>query len=443
MTAFPPPFTDKANAYLAKADERLAATAPLDVVRRIERLVDDHDRWRRICLNLNPAESSLTDRARRLLSSEMASRLSEGVPGDKVYPHGRQNQHIDEIEATIIALARRQFGARYVEWRPVSTSMANAAVFFALLGPGDAILVQAEDGGGNFSYHAGGPAGLACQRILDAPWRGDTFELDLDALADMAKRERPRMIVVGGSNVLFPYPVSALRRIADEIDALLVYDAAHLGLLIAKGDFQRPLEEGAHIVTLSTHKVMGGPVGGLILTNDADIAAKLFKVTFPGFLQTRDQNKYAALAVSLAEAEAFGEGLAKAMVSNAKALARGLEAEAVPVLARERGYTRTHQIFLSLGQNAQCFEARCQQANILVSDCALAGEISQRRRTGSRLSTHELSRLGLQAPHMSEVASLIGRAYRGEPSDAVARDVARLLAPFTHVRFSFDDAARG
>lgn len=426
--------------YVAAIESRLSAGAPGEIAERIERLVRTHDDWReRCCLNLNPAESLLSRRCRRLLASDMATRLTEGLPGAKLYPHGRQNDFIDEIEATVIALVRRQFGARFVEWRPTSTTMANALVFFALLRSGDRIFAQDEDGGGNYVYNANGPAGLLNARIECIPILGTAFELDLDRLAREVDRLQPRMIAFGGSNVLFPYPVQRLREIADRVGAVLLYDAAHLGLLISAGDFQRPLDEGAHVITLSTHKIMGGPVGGLVLTNDARIAQQVARVTFPAFMQTRDQNKYAALALALAETEEFGRDLARQMVANARALAHALEQRGFCPLARERGYTRTHQVFLSLGPDAQQLEIRCHAANILLSDCALTGDLARSQRTGVRLATHELTRLGMQEREMHAVADLITRATR-EPdqSTQIAAEIERLLSSYQRVAYSFD-----
>jgi glycine hydroxymethyltransferase len=409
------------------------------IANHIERLAAAHDAWRERCLNMNPAESLLSRRCRRLLASDMATRLTEGLPGAKLYPHGRQNEFIDEIEAIIITLARQLFHARFVEWRPVSTTMANAAAFFALLRPGDVVLSQDEDGGGNYVYNKTGALGLANVRIANIPVRGIAFELDLERLADEAQRLQPRLIAVGGSNVLFPYPVRQLREIADRTGAILVYDAAHVGLLISAGDFQRPLDEGAHVVTLSTHKIMGGPVGGLVLTNDPDIAERVAQVTFPGLMQTRDQNKYAALALALAETREFGVQLAAQMVANARCLAQALHEQGFPVLAQDRGYTRTHQLFLQLGTSAKSFETACQAVNILVSDCALTGDMARSQRTGARLATHEITRLGMKEAETRTIASLIGQAVRRtQPAESIAAAVADLLARHQRVEYSFD-----
>ena len=439
-------FGSKASTYLDSVESALNGRSPIQVVERVEALRAAHERWRESeCLNMNPAEGLMSRRARRLLDSDMATRLTEGLPGDKSFPHFRQTAFIDEIEAMIVALVGRQFGARFVEWRPVSNSMANAVVFCALLEPYDTVLVQSMGGGGNLSYQQSGPAGLRRLRILPITPTGNTFEIDPDHVATLAERIRPKMIVIGGGKVLFPYPVRSLRAIADRVGAILVYDAAHLGLLISAGDFQRPLMEGAHVVTLSTHKILGGPVGGLVLTDEASIAQKIISSTFPAFLQTRDQNKYSALAVTLAELEQHGQTLARHMVRNAQVLAGALEREGFRVIGRSGSHTETHQVIIDLGSEAQEFEWRCQAANILIPDTALTSDAATGSRSGARAGTHEVSRLGMQEVEMYEIARLIGRAARDRNDSltpGVAADVHLLLSRFPDLRYSFDAALK-
>lgn len=431
-------FSDRSHAYLQQVDEKIGAWPGARIAARIEELVRTQDDWRRRCLNLNPAESLMSRRSRALLDSDMATRLTEGVPGDKLYPHGRLNDQFDEIEAIIIALARRQFGAAHVEWRPVSTTMGNAAVFHTLLQRGDTILSQDDDAGGNYVYQRCGPAGLIGVDIVPIPRHGELFEIDVEGLAALAEQHRPKMIVVGGSNVLFPYPLRQMREIADRVGATILYDAAHLSLHIGAGEFQRPLQEGAHIVTFSTSKILGGPVGGLVLTNEADIAERIVRLTFPTLLQTRDLNKLSALAMALAENEDHGAERARCSVLSARALARALAAEGFTVLGRERNYTQTHQLFLHLGAGARTFETRCNEANIMLSDCALTGDMALKRRHGSRIATHEVTRLGMGESEMQQIARLIRRAADGEPAAALREEVAALVARFPIIRYGFD-----
>lgn len=424
-------FTATSNAFLQGIADKVSRLPPDQIASRVRELVRDHDK-RRVdeCLNMNPAEGMMSPMASALLDSDMATRATEGLPGDKSFPHFGQ-EYINEIEAIIIALAKEQFGARFVEWRPASSTMANATVFFALTNHDDTLLVQDMDGGGNFVYQPVGPAGLRTANVQFIKPAGDTFEIDTDQVAHAAAILKPKMIVVGGGKILFPYPLRELRRIADDVGAILFFDAAHLGLLVSFGTFQRPLEEGAHVVSVGTAKSFGGPVGALLLTNDPGISAKISSLIFPGLQQTRDQNKFSALAITLAEHLASGKELADRMVANARALAAALDELGFEVLARDRGYTSTHQLFLRLGDNARTFERRCNAANIVVPDCALTGDTPLGRRTGARIATHEVSRLGMGAPEMRTIATLMHRAGSDESQiPLVAREVRSLRARF-------------
>ncbi|HSF14887.1 MAG TPA: hypothetical protein VLK65_04990 [Vicinamibacteria bacterium] len=435
-------FTRKTADYLEAVESRLQGLSAHEIAERVRRLVEDHETWRgKKCLNLDAAETVMSRRARRLLASDLATRVSEGFPGDKDYPAARQNVYIDEIEAILISLAKKLFRASYVDWRPVSTSMANASALLALTRPGDVILSQRLEVGGNFGDDASRPSGVARLEVSELPTHGDAFEVDVEAAHKLARELKPRIIVIGGSNVLFPYPVRELRDVADESQSLLLYDGAHVGLLIAAGIFQDPLGEGADLLTLSTHRSLSGAVGGLIVTNHQDLAERVLSVSYPTLIRTRDQNKYAATAHVLAEMLAFASDLAPRAVKNAKALGRALEAEGFRVLAARRGYTQTHQIFLELeGIEGKTFETRCQEANILISKSQNVSRAFGGQTEGARLSTQEITRQGLEEEHMPQIARLIRRAVVGqEPPSLVARYVGELLEDFYRIRYSFDE----
>jgi glycine hydroxymethyltransferase len=196
---------------------------------------------------------------------------------------------------------------------------------------------------------------------------------------------------------------------------------------------------------LSTQKVMSGPVGGMILTNDDALAEKMLGYTFPVLLQTRDLNKYAAQAYAMAEMVAFGAAYVDQMVRNAKALARALEAQGFTVIGSGRGYTETHQVVLNLAAvGAAGFEAACQAANILVHQGRIMGDGARGFRTGARLTVQEMTRQGMREAEMERVAALIRRAALDrEPPDRLAREVVELLRPFDRLAFSFDPPGAG
>jgi glycine hydroxymethyltransferase len=430
-------FSQRSLDYVATVEQELDGMSPRMIADRINAVVRDHDEWRaRRCMNLNAADNALSRRARALLASDLATRVTEGFPGDKEFPAREQNVHIDEIEAILLGLVRRRFHAAFADWRAVSTTMANASVIFALTQPGDVILVQPEDGGGNYSYNPVAVPRLAHVDARPLPMSGPCFEVEREAITAAVRAASPRLIIVGGSNVLFPYPVRELRQAADEVQAVLVYDAAHVGLLISEGLFQDPFAEGAHVITMSTHKVMAGAVGGLVLTNDPVIAQKILGLTFPAFLQTRDQNKYAATAHALAEMAAFGNAYARQMVANARALGGALAAAGFGVLAADRGFTDTHQVFVFIPPDrVASLESRCQASGLLVT----TAQRMHRDRVAVRLTTQEITRIGMGEADMVAVAGFLRRAIIDhESTEVISLDVTRFLAAFADICYSFD-----
>ena len=169
------------------------------------------------------------------------------------------------------------------------------------------------------------------------------YTVDVDALRADAQRLRPKLITIGGSLNLFPHPIAEIRAIADEVGALVLFDAAHMSGMIAGHAWQQPLEEGAHVMTMSTYKSLGGPPSGLIVTNDAAIAERLDAIAYPGLTANFDAAKSAALAVTLLDWKVHGRAYAAAMAATATALAEALVDRGVPVFARDRGITRSHQ----------------------------------------------------------------------------------------------------
>ena len=434
--------TPMSSSFLESTAAWVTENGPEAAASRVQALVSRHERWRVKCLNLLAAENSISRKARRLLDSTLATRLTEGFPGDKQFPPVRHHAEIDEIEGIFIALARQLVPARFVEWRATSNTMANAMALAAVTKPGDTILVQSMTGGGNMSYHPGAVPELLRLEVADLP-PGPDMGFALDGARAAARTCRPAAIVVGGSYFLFPLPVAELRAIADEVGAVLIYDAAHVGLLIATGLFQAPLAEGADILTMGTHKIMGGPVGGLLFTDRADLGARIVNRTYPLFLQTRDQNKYAAAAHSLAELVQFGPAYARQMVANAKTLAAAVEREGFAVLGRARGYTMTHQLMLDARGvgGGLLVEKLCQASNILLHKAWLVGDqLGTTDRGGLRITVQEVTRQGMKEAEMEEIASLIGRAaVKREATERVAADVERFVARFPRIEYSFDD----
>ena len=382
-------------------------------------------------INLNPASNVMNPRAEALLAAGLGPRASLGWPGDK-YEMGLQA--IERIEVTAAELAADVFHARFAEVRVGSGALANLYVFMATCRPGDTIIAPPAEIGGHVTHHAAGAAGLYGLKTVPAPVHADGYTVDVDALRRLAHEVKPRLITIGGSLNLFAHPVAALRGIADEVGAPLMFDAAHLSGMIAGGAWANPLDEGAHVMTMSTYKSLGGPPGGLVVGTDAAIFERIDAIAYPGLTANFDAGRVAALALGLLDWQDFGAGYAAEMQACARALAESLAGLGLPVFARERGGTTSHQLAVEAPQGGQALARRLEAARLLACGIglprpAVAGDVN-----GLRLGTPEIVRLGFTAADMPALAALIARALQGDAA-AVAPDVTALRRRFSGLRF--------
>jgi glycine hydroxymethyltransferase len=412
------------------------ASAP-DLLGEIDRLVranrQIHDRD---CLNLNPATNIMNPRAEAMMSAGLGSRPSLGYPGDK-YEMGLEA--IEQIEVIAAELAAEVFGATYAEIRVPSGAIANLYAFMATCEPGDTIIAPPASIGGHVTHHAGGSAGMYRLNTVPAPVDADRFTVDVDALRTLAHEVRPRMITIGASVNLYPHPVSTLREIADEVGAVLLFDAAHLCGLIAGGAWTNPLDQGAHLMTMSTYKSLGGPPGGLIVTNDAGLAQRLDSIAYPGLTANFDAGKAAALAVTMVDWKTVGKEYAATMVETAAELAAGLGREGLPVFEGADGPTRSHQFALEAHAwgGGQRTAKLLRQANLLACGIGLPTTPVDGDVNGLRIGTPELARLGMKPGDMADLASLVADGLEsGTDLPAVAARVTEWRSHFSGVHFT-------
>ena len=412
-----------------------AATA--ETASRIEGLIarnaETHDAR---CFNLNPAANVMNPRAEAALARGLGARPSLGWPGDK-YETGLEA--IEEIEVIAGALAAGIFNARHAEVRVPSGAMANLFGFMALARPGDHIIAPPASIGGHVTHQRAGCAGLYGLECHAAPVNADGFTLDLDALEVMARKLKPRLITLGGSLNLFAHPVREVRAIADTVGAHLLFDAAHQCGLFAGGAWPNPLDEGAHLMTMSTYKSLGGPPGGLVVTNEAELAERLDRIAFPGLTANFDVAKSAALAISLLDWRDGGSAYARDMIETAQALAGALQRLDVEIFAAEHGFTRSHQFALRARKQGggQAMARHLRAANILASGIGLPDAPVEGDMNGLRLGTPEIVRFGMGTDDMKELASLIARALAEADPTKIAADTSRFRARFrrlSHIR---------
>ncbi|WP_370327970.1 serine hydroxymethyltransferase [Euzebya sp.] len=369
------------------------------------------------CVNLNPATNVMNPAAEALLSSRLGTRPSLGHPGEK-YETGLEA--IEQIEVIAAHLACEVMGTTYAEVRVPSGSIANLIAFMATCRPGDAIIVPPPAIGGHVTHDRAGAAGLYGLEIHHAPIDAARYTIDVDGLADLAERVRPALITVGGSLNLTPHPVEAISDVARATGARVLFDAAHACGMLAGQVWPNPLAQGADLITMSTYKSLGGPPAGLVLTDDADLAARIDAVTHPGLTANFDVANTAALAVALLDWVDHGTAYAQAMVDTARTLADALADAAVPVFTTTEGPTTTHQLAIHADRwgGGQATADHLRRANVLASGIGLpTGE-------GLRLGTPEVVRWGMGPDDMAELAGLIAEALDGDPTAVEARTTA-------------------
>ena len=402
---------------------------------RLNRLIAENRQiHERDCFNLNPATNVMNPRAESALASGLGTRPSLGYPGDK-YETGLEA--IEQIEVIAAELSAEIFKADYAEIRVPSGAIANLYAFMALTKAGDHIITPPASIGGHVTHHPDGCAGLYGLTSHMAPVNADGYTIDLDDLRALAKQVKPRLITIGGSLNLFPHPVADIRTIADEVGAHVLFDAAHQCGIIAGGTWDNPLSQGAHLMTMSTYKSLGGPPSGLIVTNDADIAERLDQIAFPGMTANFDVAKSVALALTMLDWRDFGADYAAKMISTASALADALANEGLPVFAANQGFTQSHQFAILAADfgGGQTASKKLRRAGFLACGIGLPANPVDGDMNGLRIGTPELVRWGMQETDAPRMAALIADALRRNDPEALAGEVSDWRGTFDTLHY--------
>lgn len=428
----------EARAFRDRVVEEIEQLEPLSLANHVEEL----DRRQRVhltehCINLYPGTNIMSPRVASLLSSTVATRASEGHPGAKYQTGLRWSEETEVIAAELI---RRLFDAEYAEVRALSGTMANMAVLNSLTEPGDAIFSLSTPVGGHISHQTIGAAGYRGLSIHQIPYDPEAWRIDLEKLESEATAHEPRLIVVGASLILFPYPLREVRAIADKVGARVMYDAAHVAGLIAGGEWQHPLEEGAHVMTASAYKTFGGPPGGFIVTNDPDIARGVDRAVFPGMTANFHSNRLPALAIAAADMLAFGRDYATACRDNAQHLAAAFKKEGLTVAGEARSHTAGHMLALDVrGQGGGKLAAtKLESANIVCNMNLLPRDSIRtlKNPSGIRLGVHEVTRWGMGPEEMERIADLFNQVLvEDRPVEEVRAAVRDLKAGFDEVHY--------
>jgi glycine hydroxymethyltransferase len=313
---------------------------------------------------------------------------------------------MDELESMGEKLACEVFGADWATLRPLSGHVADMIMVSTLTKPGGSILtVNPADGGyPGLSDQAGYPT-FVNVRNLYFPFDSERMNIDVDKTRGLIEDEKPSLVVFGQSFFLFPHPVKELLDACKSAGSRVAFDGSHVLGLIAGGEFQKPLEEGAEVLLGSTHKSLFGPQGGIIV-GKGGAEAEVKGRQFPGLVDNAHWNRVAALIWALDEARRVGGKYAVQVVANSKALARSLHEGGVPVKCSDYGFAQ-----------------RLEDANIIVDH-------------GIRIGTCEATRRGMKPKDMERVAELIVRVYKGEEPAKVRREATKLRRQFNRILYT-------
>ena len=406
--------------------------------------VNKNEQWRgERCINLLAPEAPTSPMVRALLSSEIGTRAAEGHIG-RVNRWFAGTQYIDEVEALCVELLKTAFRCNYADHRLMGSMLGNMAVYHALTQPGDAIMSAPQPFGGHSSNRYDGPAGTRGLKIFDVPFNMEELEVDLPAFARAAREHKPRLVVMGMSMTLFPLPVREMSEIIVEWGGKFIFDGAHQAGLIAGGQFQDPLNEGAVILTGSAGKTFSGPQSGMIMWNDSELTKPITDTIFPTLAATHQVNRVAALAVSAAEMIEFGKFYMAQIVKNSKALGKALEERGIPVLCAHKGYSQSSSgdracqtIWRRYGSRAPACQGKfSSRTRIFVPEDKPE---DWDRPSGLRMGTIEVTRLGMNEKDMETIAGFIARVLvKNEDPETVGGDVMDFRLPKQTLYYNFD-----
>jgi len=411
----------------------------------------EHHKWFENSIPLIASENIPSPAVREAIISDFGNRYAEGWPGERVYAGC---VYIDDVEFECMKLAKKLFKAKFADVRPISGVVANLVVYSAFTNPGDVMLAPSIPAGGHISHGKKehfGTAGLVHGLEIEFfPFDAEEMTIDVDKTKQKVKVLKkdgrlPKMVMFGGSLFLFPHPVKELSDFLKSYDMHINYDAAHVAGLIVGGKFQDPLREGVDTMTMSTHKTLFGPQGGLVLGSE-EHAEIIKKATFPGLTSSHHIHHMAGKAVAFAEALEFGKDYATQVVKNAKTFAEALSDMGFKVLGEKRGFTESHQIAVNVldYSDGGKVEADLEKANIIVNRQLIPGDIKAGRNyfhpSGIRLGVSEITRLGMKKNEMQEIASIIKQVIieKKDPKKILVK-VKAFRKNFQKVKFCFDN----
>ena len=380
-------------------------------------------------IELIASENIVSEAVMAAMSSVLTNKYAEGYPGKRYYGGC---ECVDEVENLAIHRVCQLFGAKYANVQPHSGAQANMAVYQALCKPGDTVLGMSLDNGGHLTH--GSPVNQSGLLYNIVPYGVDENGLiDYDALRALAKKEQPKMIIAGASAYPRAIDFEKFAEIAHEVGAYLFVDRAHIAGLVAAGLHQSPVPY-ADVVTTTTHKTLRGPRGGVILTNDEELAKKFNKAIFPGTQGGPLEHVIAAKAVCFGEAlKPEFKAYQQNVVTNARVLADALQKQGFDLVA---GGTDNHLMLIDLrktGVTGKELQRRLDEVYITANQNAIPNDPESPFVTsGMRIGTPAVTTRGFGAPEMLRIAEFIWQAATDFDNKAndIRRNVRDICANF-------------
>ncbi|HEX7753081.1 MAG TPA: serine hydroxymethyltransferase [Novosphingobium sp.] len=343
--------------------------------------------------------------------SVLTNKYAEGYPGKRYYGGC---EYVDEIETLAIERAKQLFGCNFANVQPNSGSQMNQAVFLALLQPGDTFMGLDLNAGGHLTH--GSPVNMSGKWFKPVPYtvRPDDHLIDMDEVARIARENKPKLIICGGTAYSRIWDFPRFREIADEVGAYLLADMSHFSGLVAGGEHPSPVPH-AHVTTTTTHKSLRGPRSGIVLSNDEAIAKKINSAIFPGLQGGPLMHIVAAKAVAFAEAlKPEFKAYAKAVKANAKALAASLQEHGLDIVS---GGTDNHLMLVDLSSKeitGKATEKGLDRASITCNKNGIPNDSrSPFVTSGIRLGTPAGTTRGFGVEEFREIGGLIAEVVEG------------------------------
>jgi glycine hydroxymethyltransferase len=409
-----------------------------------------HHDWFSNSIPLIASENIPSPAVKEAMVSDFMNRYAEGWPGERVYAGCI---YIDKVEISCIKLAKKLFNIEFADVRPVSGVCANLSLYSAISKPGDTMFALSIPNGGHISVGRKqffGTAGLVHGLNVEYfPFNKELMNIDVDKTKEKIvnlnkdSTDLPKFVMFGGSLFLFPHPLKELSDFLKSYGIIVCYDAAHVAGLIAGKQFQDPLREGAEIMTLSTHKTLFGPQGGVILSYNK-YSEDIKKAVFPGNTSNHHLHSVAGKAIAFAEMIEFGEEYAKQVIKNAKKLAQSLYDKGFNVLAENRGFTDSHQIVLDITKYGLGgdIEKKLEETNIILNRQLIPGDTKAKRHYtnpgGLRIGVSEVTRLGMMESEMIEIAEFIYKIIiKKEDYKKLLENVKEFRGKYQNTQFCF------